>query len=260
MSSGWQALAKKEAPKRGKEDFFKARDTLTKKGIKVGVYGKWETGKTHFALTFPEPIHVIDTEFGCSPLLRKELFRDKEIYVFEAASLDPLTDRVDPLKSLENVEEAIATLADVKEGTIVIDTGTDIWGWIIAWLEEIATRKTDTGAPYRFEYGKANLRYRNLIIRLIAKPVHFVITAQTAEVFDSTGTPTGVYSPRWMKQTPHWVDLLIYMDKKHLGGTWKYVATIEKCRWERAFNLTVEDLDFQKMKSALEEKLGITIE
>ena len=39
----------------------------------------------------------------------------------------PETAEPDPEKSLEKVEQALVALRDVKEGTIVIDSGTDIW-------------------------------------------------------------------------------------------------------------------------------------
>jgi len=61
----WNLL--KESEKKY-EDFWKSPEYIVKKsGIKVLVWGPPEVGKTHFALTAPEPIHVIDTESLCVP-------------------------------------------------------------------------------------------------------------------------------------------------------------------------------------------------
>jgi hypothetical protein len=60
----WNLLEKKEEKRT--EDIWLTPDKLQKKtGLKVLVWGEPETGKTHFALTFPPPVYVIDTE---SPL------------------------------------------------------------------------------------------------------------------------------------------------------------------------------------------------
>jgi len=240
--------------------YFKPAETLElKHGLKVGVYGPYESGKTYFALTFPEPVFVIDTEFGVYPVLRH--FKDKDIRIFEAAILDPETDMPDPEKSLEKIEEAVAALRNVNEGTIVIDSGTDIWQWMGAWMEKRATRRTASGQPYRFEWAMANLKYRQLILRLAAKPLHFVITAQTTSVYDAQGRETGEERARWQKQTVYWCDFVFHLEKRFAKGMTrpKYIATLEKCRPQRAYNLEIEDITFDKFVKKLREDLGITV-
>jgi hypothetical protein len=119
----WNLLEKKEEKKT--EDIWLTPDKLQKKtGLKVLVWGEPETGKTHFALTFPPPIYVIDTEFGTAPLLPK--FKGKEVYVFPACQLDADV-KVDPVQSIEAVEEAISKLGRLDKGTIVLDSATDLW-------------------------------------------------------------------------------------------------------------------------------------
>jgi len=54
-------------------------------------------------------------------------FKEKEIYVYEAAVLDEHTMEPDAMKSLNKIEEALSTLADVEKGTICVDSGTDVW-------------------------------------------------------------------------------------------------------------------------------------
>jgi len=260
---GWNALKKKELQPPKPEEFFTPLQRIEHVGgLKVGIYGAPETGKTYFALTFPEPIYVIDTEFGAKKVARVH-FPEKEIYIAEVVHIDPITDEPDPIKSLEKVEKAIAAIAsqNISKGTIVIDSATDIWAWITAWLEQVATRRTASGQPFRFEYGLANERYRQLIVRLLAKPVHVVLTAQEQDVYDSSGKPTGMKQPRWQKQTPHWVDIVLHTVKRFDPSLkrWRYVAVMEKCRFKRAFNLEIEDVTYEKLRNALRRNLGIDV-
>lgn len=255
----WDQLAKGKTVSR--EAFFKSiSDIKHIGGLKVGIYGPPESGKTYFAMTFPPPIYVIDTEFGAHKVA-KQHFENKEIFIFEATQIDLLTDRPDPLKSIEEVENALTALKDIKEGTIVIDSGTDIWQWIGAWLEQVASRRAKDGRPYQFEWGTANERYRHLIMRLLSKPVNLVITAQEQIVYDQQGRPTSMVQPRWQKQTPHWVDVLIHLEKRFDPALkkWRYIATIEKCRFARAYQKEIEDIDYKKLIDTLRKDLGVKL-
>jgi len=217
-------------------------------------------GKSHFALTAPEPIHVIDTEFGIAPLLLKEPFSSKDIRVFEAAQLSVETAELDPIQSIEAVEQAVAYLKDINTGTIVIDTVTDIWQWIGAWLETVATARTQSGRPYQFEWGKANIRYRRLILRLMAKPrVHVILTGQPRPLYDEQGRRLGSMEPRVQRQTEHMVDAVLYLEKRSYPGYVKYVATLTKCRFQRGFNTTIEDITFDRLVNVLETELGVVM-
>jgi len=193
-----------------------------------------------------------------APLLLKEPFKSKDIRVFEAAQLDLNTAEVDPVKSLEAVEEAVGLLKEINEGTIVIDSVTDIWQWIGAWLEGVATARTQSGRPYQFEWGKANLRYRRLILRLMAKPnVHVILTGQPRPLYDEQGRRLPMDEPRVQRQTEHMVDVVLHLQKQILPHETKYFATITKCRFQRGYNKQIEDLTFDKLVEVLQTDLGV---
>jgi len=113
----WNQLAKekREEPKKKlpeMSEFWKpAKEIVHEQGLKILVWGREEVGKevsqnprsavlswlcrlhereglispkTYFCLSAPPPVYVVDTEFGTAPVLRH--FKDKEIYVFEAAN------------------------------------------------------------------------------------------------------------------------------------------------------------------------------
>jgi len=261
---GWSQLVKKELDIPKPEDFFTPLQRIKHTGgLKVGIYGKPETGKTYFALTCPPPVYVIDTEFAAKKVARVH-FPEKRIFIAEVTHIDPITDQPDPIRSLENVEKAIAAIAstNIERGTIVIDTVTDIWQWICAWLEQVATRRTQSGQPYRFEYGLANERYRQIIVRLLAKPVHVVLTAHESPIYDEKGQEIpGLTQGKWQKQTPHWVDIVLHAQKRFNASLkrWQYVTTIEKCRFKRGLNAQIEDITFQKLVNFLRQNLGVDV-
>lgn len=248
------------------EDFFKKRveETTPKPiAIKALVMGHTETGKTYFAETFPEPIYYIDTELGATKIADRH-FKGKDIRIYEALALDPLTDKPDPIGSLDKVEEALLTIGQVTtpNGTIVIDTITDVWLWEQAWLDKIAdSRNKSTGDPAQYEWAKAQQRYRNMVMRLIAKPQHLVLVAQLQSKYDAHGKETAETVPHAYKQTPHWIDFMIRIAKIYnaLNKQWEYTSTLEKCRFQRALNAEIKDITFVKLADYLETNLKLVV-
>jgi len=239
--------------------FFKsAKEIIVRQGVKVGIYGPPETGKSYFGQTFPQPVYIVDTELAAAKVAYQH-FPDRDIKIFEAKIVDIETDKPDPIKSLMQVERAILSLKNVTKGTIVIDTVSDYWSWIGALVERDAKRRTQTGQPYRFEWATGNERYRYFIMRLLSRPVHVVLIAQTRKVYGPHGEETNLVSPTWQKQTPHWCDIVIQAKKEFIQNKWRYLSVIEKCRFQRAFNETVEDITFPKLASVLRNKLGVKV-
>jgi len=249
--------------KKGREDFFKpAKELELDVGLKILVWGPPEVGKTFFGLSAPPPIFALSTEFGVAPLLRH--FPNKEIYIFEAAVIDPETNEPDANKSLGKIEEALGTLLNITSGTILIDTGTDIWGWLGGWVEQEARRlgrMTRIETPVRTEWGRANIRWRQLILRLMMTPAHFVITAQPQEVYDSSGNPLGEYRPRIQRQTEFMCDLVVHMDKVYEKGIVKpkYISKLTKCRFQRGLDTAIEDMTWDKLCETLDKQLGVKV-
>lgn len=251
------------------EDFFKSSSDFTvdegavfTSPLKVMVWGDAKLGKTHFAMSFPEPIYVIDTEFGAPPLLRK--FQGKDINIMSAAVLDPDTDEPDMEKSLDKLEKAISTLKDLDRGTIVIDSGSDIWGWLGAWVEQEAAKRgkiTKAGTPQRLEWGRANLRWTQLILRLMNKDgMHFVITSQPRELYNKSGEAMGVYEPRVQKMTKFKCDLVLNITSEYNDDNEEiYVARPTTCRFQRNWDMAIEDVTFDKLTKKMYEDLGLIV-
>jgi len=224
-------------PPKDPNAYFKGGSQVKQlKGLRVGAWGSQGTGKSHCALTFPKPIFAVNTDFGMYPLLEEKEFavwckpytEEDWIRIFEAGVLDETSAEPDPLRSLQATEEALTALAGASQGTIVLDSGEDIWSWIGTWLEEVATKRSEkTGEKYQYEWGKANARYRLLMMRILSKPMNFVITGQSQAVYDEHGKVVPGTKADWQKKTPYWVDLELEMQRRTDGV---FQAKVRKCR------------------------------
>ena len=259
------------------ESAFQPREKLLeKRGAKVFIWGNYGIGKTFFSLTFPEPIYVISTEYGVQQLLYH--FPDKDINIMECNK--PYTDapikkvtgkadesigNVDPEISLREVEKATLLLKDIKKGTIVIDSGTDLWEWFSAWIDYNADKYTKSGQMMRTEWGKVNSKYKNILMRLISRPVNFVMTARSQSVYSSEGRETATEKFSGQKNTPFIPDIVLHIQKqirpdidtktgKVTGNIEERIATIEKNRFGAHGQLII-DPTYDSLKKSLENEV-----
>ena len=250
---------KKEAKVLKPDDIFMPiKDAYRRRGLKIGVWGEFESGKTFFGLSAPPPVFVISTEQGVTQVAHH--FPNKDIRIVETLSLKTDLEgklQADPIESLENVETAVSAVKDIDKGTIVIDTLSDVWDWVQAWMEITASsgeKRKDGGGVFQFAYGRANERYKYLLLKCISRPTHFVGTARHKPVYLG-GQDSGAKEARWQKDTPFLLDIVVGMKKVLQTGTVLYLSTIEKNRFFRAFNATKEDLTFDKLVEMLRGKL-----
>ena len=259
-NSSWSALQdeKKDQKILKPDDIFKPiKQAYKRKGLKIGIWGPPETGKTYFGLSAPPPIFVISTEQGVTQVAHH--FPNKDIRIVETLSLKPDLEGVlqaDPVESLENVEKAISSIKDITEGTIVIDSLSDIWDWVQFWMEAtaIGKDKRSDGGVFQWAYGRANERYKYLLLKCISRPTHFVGIARTKPIY-AGNQDTGAKDARWQKDTPFMLDIIIALKKILQGTTVSYMSTIEKCRFNRMFDATKENITFAVLVKALEGKL-----
>ena len=121
--------------------------------ISVSISGIPKTGKTHWALGFPDPIRVFSFERGANFVATKFPNKDIEIYSFDP----PLQNSIEPEPYAEALWNEIRplyakTCADPKVQTVVIDTATHLWEIVSTALVERLHRKN----ILQREYGPAN--------------------------------------------------------------------------------------------------------
>ena len=241
-----------------------------KKGLKILIYGKEDTMKSGFALSFPPPIYSYDTEIGQPPLF--QYFPNKEINWCDATFLNP-DGLQDASVALQKFEASMTLLKDIKTGTIVIDTGTDVilsafeligrfWDWIQEWLNEVGKKKE--GHLLQFEWAKAKLKWRKLLLQLLAKPVHVVMTAQPQEIYMNK-EPTGVYRARIQGESAHAFDIVIHAMRWEVvnpatqAKTVQYKAEITKCRFKKGWRPLFDDITYDTLTAALKKDLGVEV-
>ena len=223
--------------------FKSLNDVDEKRGLKIGLYGDYATGKTHFALTATEPIYIIDTEMGAAPLAH--IFKDKDIKILDVAEKDGT-------KSYEKIVEAIEFISQQeKVGTIIFDSISDFWEFCQEYAKvNIFKLKPEQRLAQQWDWGVINKLYMNTLLKLIKIPSNLIVTAREAEVYAGAGQPTTQVKPKWQKTTGFWVDFVIHTTKKldKLNKT-TFNSHIEKSRpsselmGKSFFNLNFKELE-----------------
>jgi len=222
-----------------------------KRGLKIGIYGNFATGKTHFALTAPEPIYVIDTEMGASPLAYQ--FTGKYIKVLDVAEKDGS-------KSFRKFEKAIDLIEkQEKIGTIVIDSVSDLWDYCQEYAKvNIFKIKPQDRLAQQWDWGIINKLYLSLILRLIKLDCNLIVTAREQEIYAGAGQPTNMVKPKWQKNTGFWVDFVIYNVKKaDKSGNVIFSSFVEKSRpIKNLMNKQFLNLDFNQLNEEIQKLKG----
>ncbi len=237
-----------------KEDDIKFKplaDADKKRGLNIGIYGDFATGKTHFGLTAPEPIFIIDTELGASPLAFQ--FVGKDINILDVAEKDGN-------KSFSKVEKAIEFIEkQEKVGTVIIDSISDLWDYTQEYAKiNIFKIKPQDRLAQQWDWGVINKLYLNLILRLIKLDCNVILTAREGEIYAGAGKPTSMVKPKWQKNTGFWVDLVLYNSKKiDKVGKLSFTTNVEKSRQiGTLMGKTFQNLNFAKLKEEIDKMKG----
>ena len=205
-----------------------------KRGLKVAVWGAEGSGKTHFGLTFPQPIYVLDTEMGATPLRRK--FKDKTISVMDVINVDRSGEawEGDDVSDVEQIMEGINFLLDKpveeQKGTIMIDSASDMWSMIQGYGKvKIFKLKPMDRLKQQWDWGPITKVHKDLFRRLLKSPYNLVVTGKASEVYNGPN-PTGVYTGRFQKDVPYLCDVMIKFEKRLVNKQVQRRGVIEKCR------------------------------
>lgn len=228
--------------------FTSLNDAQKKRGLKIGIYGDYATGKTHFGLTAPEPIFIIDTELGSSPLASQ--FKGKDIRVLDVAEKDGT-------QSYQKIIDAVEYIfKQEKVGTVILDSITDLWEFSQEYGKvNIFKIKPEQRLAQQWDWGIINKCYMNVLMKLLRLDCNLIVTAREAEVYAGAGKMTNQVKPKWQKTTGFWVDFVLHNTKKidKLGNT-SFMSNIEKCRQSgKLMGKNFVDLDFKRLEKELNE-------
>lgn len=204
-------------------------------GAKILVYGGFGSGKTLFALSFPNSA-AIDAENGLTNYEHSP--RGKNLRL------------VDNSQSFKGLEESIEFISEnhKEEGieALIVDSETKVYNNIeqaVMNIEEKRARKKgrevdDTNLSMR-SYGRiryVGTKLQNLKIDLTSQGVHMISVAQAKAVKKKVGEEYVVdhYVPMMNKDAEYDYDIVVfcYREEDPIDGGYKYFARIEKDRTE----------------------------
>jgi hypothetical protein len=221
-------------------------DQAKVKGLKMAIYGIEKVGKTIAAAsaclqkeatltvdgsTIPPciPVKYIDTE-EAAYWLRKfypEEFEKGNIEIITVYVEKQKTKEIDPVASFDLFWETLSKLSTMTEGTIVIDSLSDVLGWINSYLriKILGIQKEQTGAfqadikPHDWFW--RNDRWETLMKLIRRMRCNVIVTAKAKEAWSREPNPkaggklqlhpTGRYDPVWHYTTGYWMDMIINM-------------------------------------------------
>lgn len=182
----------------------KGKEVKESEVIRVEVHGPPKSGKTHFALTAPEPIEYFLFDTGFKFVAKK--FPDKDIRIHEFPSNMIWVEGDFPIPASETDNGSLyakfakdyfdALRGDAK--TMVIDTGTRLWEIVhTAYLQYLQKQDPSRNRLIARDYGKPNSAMRSVIDGVTACPVHknLIIIDYVKDEWGSDGKPTGNVIP-----------------------------------------------------------------
>lgn len=210
------AFGKKAAVEKGTsiEALFTPSNELSRvPGCKLGIFADAGVGKTYLASTAKKPIYFIDTENSARMIAKNfPMEEQKDIRILEVLKFVKTKgskEKVDYGESLEAVMSAINLLEEVikdtpegEEGTIVVDSASDVWTWLTQWLYEQKDLKyTASGFLMQTEYAKRNRRWADFLTTLRACNWHVVLTFKSVAKYDEKGGKTNETDGVWHAST-----------------------------------------------------------
>lgn len=250
-----------------KEYYKPAVELEIRDSVKFAIFGAEKTGKTHFSVTGKRPLYVIDTEGSWNWEIEQLKAQGTNIdginvsQVLKWANKDE--GKLDLIGSLDALIEAIDLITTIialerddpnaQRGTIVIDSMTDLWDWLGIWLDELPGKSEKAS---RFEWGKANKKYIDVIYMLLHSNWNVIFTFRSKPVVDDKGGDTDIRVARWQKNTGYYVDSIIEMSFE--AG--EFQAAFHKGRLGKfMYGQRLRNPDFPSVVKFIKEKAGLTI-
>lgn len=230
-----QALEKKKEIVKTRQkteiQFKTLAESKEQRGIKILSYGNFSTGKTHFALSSPGPVFIVDTENGASPLADK--FPDAKLINISNMDKENIDekDEVNNFENYMNTIDYLTTLPEGEVGTVIVDSISDIWDWAQAYAKvKVFKIEVEERLKQQWDWGVINKLYNKPLQKLINNNCNVIFTARESEKYIGAGQPSGTYEPKCQKKTPYWVDIVLYHKMTYLNKQIQFNCKIEKCR------------------------------
>lgn len=194
----------------------------------VSVNGKTKTGKTHFALTAPDPIFFINIDIGTEGVLDKFQAKGKRIYLYDVRVPRTASKEV-WLPMWENLKKVYEKVYQVGAGSVITDTDTEAYE-----LARLAKFGKLSQVPPQF-YTEVNNEYRELLRLAYDSPMNSIFIHKMKPVYINKER-TNQYEPSGMSDMEYNTQVNILMNREDTDEGPKFSAFIENCRHDPNVN------------------------
>lgn len=201
--------------------FLKKTTSEVVRRLIMSIVGREKSGKTNLGLTAPDPIAILDFDYGLEGVVQK--FSGKKVYTSEyrinEISADKFKSEADRFK-----KEYRALLADKFIRSIIVDTGTEMW----ELFRMAAFGKLTQVMPH--QYGPVNGEVRSLIRDAYSSNKNVIFLHKMGEKY-LNNQPTGQYIMAGFKDMPYAVQVNCLMWRE-TDGDRSFHCEITDCRQE----------------------------
>ena len=216
--------------------------------ISTSISGLPKSGKTHLALTWPDPLVIYSFEHGARFVATK--FPGKSIKIREFKL--PIIESDNPAPYAEAIWEDFQKTfkEDAYSGqyqTLIIDTGTHLWAVLRQAITESKNRRRLT----EIEYALPNLKMGSIYSHAAEAGVNLVVLNYLRDKYVK-GENTGELELSGWGQTEGLVDVVMETARKTSGGKTSMIATIKDNRFDRDVNgQTFTDTTYDELITVL---------
>ncbi len=261
-ASPWQNAVKEKKEEKKYEPAKKKgiKEANNESGVKIMVDGPAKIGKTIFAassvflakntnisgsIPVPKghPVVIIDTELSAHWLGKffKEEMENGKIIYHDVYVENEKTLEVDPCASYEVFWETLIKYKDMEEGTIVIDSLSDVFQWINSYLRiKVLKMKDDESADIQpKDWYWRNDKWESLMKFLRHRKCNVIITCKVKDDWDVVQL-AGQKEPKFQKTgetipichntTGYWFDIIMEMKFEYIDGKKVRVAYVRGAR------------------------------
>jgi hypothetical protein len=232
---------------------FRPAQADTLRRLVVSLWGDPKVGKTHFALTCPEPIRYLNLDFGVAELVPRFAGKQIEVSDLQLADVGSLRECSRILEQF--YKDYLWALEHSAGGTVVVDTATQVWQLVqTVKLEEVKERraKKKGGDPdevqlYPYDYAQANVLMSSILRRALHhEGVNTVFIHRSKKRFNARGEELPGTEFQGFNETPAIAQVTLHLfteGKQHR-------ARIEKCRFDTSLEGGVfADLTYDTLRA-----------
>ena len=213
--------------------------------ILVSISGLPKSGKTHLAMTFPEPIKVFSFDGGAE-YVKSKRFPDKAIDIVNFSmpiiESDETAEWAPPIWE-DFYNQYKKAVVSKEYNTLVIDTASTLHTIlnqaVFEWVRQTAEGKGKAKQKLAVnEYHTRNLLMKALFDLAKNAGINLVTTQYLSEKWSTPlgakmAQPTGELKVQGWGQTEAFADINLEMEAQNRGGKVVMVATITSTRFER---------------------------